>query len=161
MVTDEVANLRAAYPDVDVETTIPDDVSVAADDLLHRVFSNLLENAVKHNESPQPRVEVNAEWQDTSVTVRITDNGKGIPEPDRATMFELGNRGNEGLGLYVERYDGQVELSDTGPDGSTFTLELQTETDRALSDDAEPADSYVRNGEDLPPLMSRHGDTAD
>lgn len=159
VVAEEVANLRDTHPETDVETSIPGDVFVPADDLVRRVFSNLLVNAVRHNESSHPRVEVSVEPQDASARVRIADNGPGIPEHELATLFERGPRGNDGLGLHVvhalvERYDGQVELTETGPAGSTFTVELPTDTGHAPPGDPVAGVPDSSATESLPPLMS-------
>lgn len=127
----ELKQLRDTYESVTVETSIPDDVTVVADELLPRIFSNLLRNAVEHNDSDHPKVRVNVERNDDVATIRIADNGPGIPETERATLFERGDNtgAKHGLGLYlvrtlVERYGGAVELTETGTDGSVFTVEL-------------------------------------
>lgn len=102
-----------------------------ADGLLERVFSNLLLNAVKHNDRSAPRIRVSVETDDETATVHVADNGPGVPEGQRDTLFERDtDRGSShGLGLYlvrtlVERYGGSVELTETGPEGSVFTVTL-------------------------------------
>lgn len=137
----ELAQLRDTYESVTVEASIPSDVTVRADELLPRIFSNLLRNAVEHNDSDRPEVRVNVAQNDDAVTVSIADNGSGVPESERETLFERGDNtgAKHGLGLYlvrtlVERYDGTVELTETGPDGSVFTVELPT-PDRDAEDD--------------------------
>ena len=125
----EVRALRDRHDGVTVETSMPESAGVAADDLLARVFSNLLENAVLHNDSGTPRVEVAIDADPESVTVTVIDDGPGVPEDEQGTLFERSGRGDHGLGLYLvrtllRRYDGTIELTETGPDGSTFTIEL-------------------------------------
>lgn len=126
---DELEDIRATYEDVEIDASLSDDVRVLADDLLPRVFGNLLSNAVEHNDSSTPRVEVSVESTPENVFVRITDDGPGVPESERETLFERSGRGDHGLGLYlsrvlVDRYGGSVELADTGGEGSTFTVSL-------------------------------------
>ena len=129
-VRDAVATLHATYDGVEVDVSADDDVSVAADDLLPRLFSNLLTNAVEHNDSAAPRVDVTVETTPDSVTVRVADNGPGIPESKVPTLFERTAEGtSHGLGLYLvhtlaRRYGGGTELLATGPDGSVFAVEL-------------------------------------
>lgn len=142
----ELDQLRDAYESVTVETSIPDDVTVVADELLPRIFSNLLRNAVEHNDSDRPEVRVNVERNDDTTTVQIADNGPGIPENERPTLFERGDNtgAKHGLGLYlvrtlVERYGGAVELTETGTDGSVFTVELPIA-------DATPDSSHTDSG---------------
>lgn len=146
----ELSQLRDTYESVTVETSIPDDVTVLADELLPRVFSNLLRNAVEHNDNDHPKVHVNVGRNDDAATVRVADNGPGVPTNERETLFKRGDNtgAKHGLGLYlvrtlVERYGGEVELTETGTDGSVFTVELPIA--EATADgghaDSGPADS--------------------
>ncbi|HVH69264.1 MAG TPA: ATP-binding protein [Gemmatimonadales bacterium] len=112
------------------------------EDLLHRVVSNLVLNAVQAT-GKGARVEV---WTgrggtearalpggagiENPVTLAVRDNGPGIPESLRARLFEpfvTGRVGGTGLGLAivqraVEAHRGLV-LVDTSPgQGTTFTV---------------------------------------
>lgn len=79
---------------------------------LEIIFRNLIDNAVKYGGTP-PRVEVSAsEVGGQSVTVRVSDNGPGIPPNQRRKIFgrfvRLGNelersKPGTGLGLYLVR----------------------------------------------------------
>ncbi|WP_433625787.1 ATP-binding protein [Halomicrococcus sp. NG-SE-24] len=127
----ELEKLRSTYESVEVDADLPDDAPVVADDLLPRIYSNLLRNAVEHNDSAPARVNVTAERTADAVVVRIADDGPGIPADERSTLFERSDNtgATHGLGLYLvrtlaERYGGTVELTETGPDGSAFTVEL-------------------------------------
>lgn len=127
----ELDDLCDTYESVEVDASVPDEVYVVADDLLPRVFSNLLVNAVEHNDGSTSEVDVTVEADSRTVTVRIADDGPGVPDEERRTLFERGDNtgSNHGLGLYlvrtlVERYEGTVELAETGDDGSTFVVEL-------------------------------------
>lgn len=137
----EAESLRNLPEDVDVEASIPESAFVRADDLLPRLFSNLLANAVEHNDSPTPRVRVTVETGPETVRVRIEDDGPGIPEGKLEGLFERGIAGNgdHGIGLYLvrrlaDRYDGTVEVTATGPEGTVLTVELprvRTDTERS------------------------------
>lgn len=131
VIRNEIRDLRDVYGAVEVEAELPETVHVQADPLLPRVFSNLLGNAVEHNDSELAKVSVRVETTETTAVVRIADNGPGIPSADRATLFERDTptKSDHGLGLYlvrqlVERYDGTVELAETGADGTEFVVEL-------------------------------------
>ena len=142
---DEVTAIRQA--DGDVVVTVEDlpSVSVLANDMLPSVFRNLLTNAVRHNDSPQPRIRVSVDTAADSVTVHVADNGPGIPDDRKESIFEHGQKadgsGGTGLGLYlvstlVEQYGGTVTVRDRvdaeqphlgvddGKDGAVFAVTL-------------------------------------
>jgi two-component system, OmpR family, sensor histidine kinase KdpD len=99
---------------------------------LERVLANLLENALKHSPVESPVV-VSAGVGGGRVTVRVTDHGDGIPQPERARVFEpffrgRGRRGSgSGLGLaicrgLVEANGGQILLSSDRALGTSFAV---------------------------------------
>jgi two-component system, OmpR family, sensor histidine kinase KdpD len=97
---------------------------------LERVFSNLVENAFKF--SGDRPVLVRGGQTGAGVTVRVVDQGPGIPRRDRAQVFEPFFRGTDrgpgaGLGLaicrgFVEANGGRIVLqAGTGP-GTSFAV---------------------------------------
>jgi signal transduction histidine kinase len=129
-----VENVRSAYPDATIDCDPVPDSPVRADRLLDAVFENLLTNAVEHNDSDAPHVEVAVADRSDGVAIRIADNGPGVPTEIRNRVFEPGEYGTEstgqGLGLYlvatlVERYGGEVAIEDSEPRGTVFVVELQ------------------------------------
>jgi signal transduction histidine kinase len=101
--------------------------------MLGSVFKNLLTNAIVHNDDPVREVTVSAAVDDDTVSVRIADNGPGIPDDRKEAIFEDGEKGLEsagtGLGLYlvetlVDRYGGGVRVEDNDPEGSVFVVDL-------------------------------------
>ncbi|MGC5016384.1 sensor histidine kinase [Streptosporangium sp. DT93] len=102
-------------------------VTVTGDALdLGRVLVNLVDNALRHTRAPV-LVELRAEGADAVLTV--TDDGPGIPEPDRERVFDRFTRldsarsrdeGGAGLGLAIVRetvhaHGGAVHLEDASP----------------------------------------------
>lgn len=129
----EVTSLQSAYPEVHVETDIPAGVTVRADALLPSVFRNLLRNAVVHNPSTPPEIHVAVVQEDATATVRITDNGPGIPDHVLENLFEAADQGDHGFGLYLvktltERYGGSVTVESTGDEGTTISVTLEQPT---------------------------------
>ena len=132
VVRGEVGKLEAGGRDatVRVDGEIPD-VIVLADDLLASVFGNLLRNAVQHNDG-DPTVAVSATADDDTVTVRVVDDGPGVPAGVRDAVFERGESGLDGgtgMGLYlvktlVDRYDGAIRVGDSDLGGAVFEVEL-------------------------------------
>lgn len=66
---------------VTIETDL-DGARVVANDTLVPAVRALVENAVEHNDSANPRVEVSTRVEDCRVILRVRDNGPGI-DPDR------------------------------------------------------------------------------
>lgn len=137
VLTEELENARSmAEPDVEIEADIPEGLGVLADDLLPRVFRNLLMNAIKHNDSPTPRIEVTVAEATDTVAVSVADNGPGVPESVQERLFQRSQRVDHGLGLYlvhelVARYGGDIDLVATGPTGAEFQVTLHRATGQA------------------------------
>ncbi len=138
VIQQELDEARERNPDatISIAGTIPA-VTVQANDLLDSVFRNLLSNAVTHNHTADPTVQLSATNQDDTVTVVVADNGPGIPDAARDQLFERGWTGTDtgtGMGLYlVDRvltaYGGSIRLDDDTDltadlGGATFILTL-------------------------------------
>ncbi|MBV0924966.1 GHKL domain-containing protein [Halomicroarcula limicola] len=133
---DEVERIRLNHPDVDIDLSVPAGIVVEGDDLLGRVFGNLLRNAVEHNAPGSLRIAVEVETVDEAAAVAIRDNGDGIPERCLDTLFDRPQVGTHGLGLHIVRelvnsYSGTVELVDTGTGGTTFEVTVPLARARA------------------------------
>ena len=156
VVADELARLERRFDDVTVEATVPDGLYVEGNEGMRWLFANLLENAVEHNDGDGPRVEVTVSETSETVTVRIADDGPGIPPDVRETLFDR-RSDNHGLGLYLvrilaTRYGGSVDLAETGPDGTAFTVTLPRADEpsdpshRRADPDSSPIDARVPAG---------------
>ena len=132
--TRELDEIGDEYPDahVMVEGELPS-VQIQANRMLDSVFRNLLSNAVQHNDKDVPEVSVSATSHDERVTVRIADNGPGVPDGQKEEIFGKGEKGLDssgtGLGLYLVRhlvthYGGEVWIEDNDPEGAVFAVEL-------------------------------------
>jgi signal transduction histidine kinase len=127
----EIDTLQSTHQEVSITTSLPEQAVARANDPLRSAFANLLWNAVEHNDSETPRVEVTVRREATKVVVQIADNGPGIPRAERDTLFEpeIRSDDNHGLGLalthtLVDHYEGNLEVTETGPDGTVFTLTI-------------------------------------
>jgi len=115
----------------EVHSGVEEGPDVVADDLLAEVFENLLTNAVQHNDADVPRVVVDVEPDAETVTVRVADNGPGIPDDLESRIFEkgagdLGDPGT-GFGLYlvreiVDTYGGTVGVDGNECGGATVSV---------------------------------------
>ncbi len=125
--------VRAAQPDATVELDMPAELPLAHADpvQMERVFTNLIENAVKFS-PPGGTARVSASSTEDRVTVRVSDQGRGIPPADRAHVFEPFFRGRRdqpgsGLGLaisrgFVEANGGRIALHPGARSGTSFTV---------------------------------------
>jgi signal transduction histidine kinase len=133
VVESEVEQVRRTNSRVDVEVGGDDAVRARAGDLCNRVFRNLLENAAEHNEGDL-RVSIDVSAGEEWATVRVRDDGDGIPAAARETLFEPPESGDHGYGLFltnhlVQVYGGRLALGETGPDGTEFVVRFPLVTD--------------------------------
>jgi len=77
-------------------------------DRLMQVFINLISNAIKYNDKPKPVINLDMEETSEGIAVRVADNGPGISDSDRETIFEKfsklssgGSTSGVGLGLSI------------------------------------------------------------
>lgn len=131
----EVTTLAESYPDVDIETDIQTGLAIEADSLIHQLFSNLLQNAVFHNDVEGLTIRVTAAQSGDTMEVSVSDDGKGISPEVRETCFALGKQGPEskgdGIGLYLvsrlaDVYGGTVDVSESPSGGALFRVSLPT-----------------------------------
>lgn len=136
----QVEQARTAYPAAAITVEKVCTATTAGDDMLGSVFRNLLQNAIRHNNKTPPEVQVSATRTEDAdeVIVRIADNGPGIPDEQKQTVFGKGEKGlnspGAGLGLYlvqtlVETYGGEVWIEDNDPEGAIFVVSLPVVTD--------------------------------
>lgn len=117
------------------------DVSLSVNvdrDRMMQVMANLLSNAAKFSSSGGT-VEISVARRNGNVRVAVKDNGSGIPEDARATIFERFTqadssdqraKGGTGLGLniakaIVEKHGGTIGFSTETGKGTTFYFDLE------------------------------------
>ena len=141
----EDAGLTAAGVRLDSE--VPPAARVDADpEQLHRILVNLLRNAREAIESDAARgcvgrVAANLLETPDMRSLRIADDGPGLPERARAHLFQpfaaSTRKGGAGLGLAIARelahgHGGDLVLVSTGPEGTVFELILPVLDPQAL-----------------------------
>jgi len=138
-----------ADSDATVELAI-DDEQVLANHLADEVLASVVENAVEHNTSDQPRVEIETQHAGDWIQVRVADNGPGITDELKTTVFERSLSNDQtagGFGLYfvsvmMDLYGGKVWYEDNDPSGAVAILEFQRvegSADRDGGSEATPA----------------------
>jgi PAS domain S-box-containing protein len=129
--------------DIDVDYRIPEDVKelFVDEDLIRRVFINLLQNAFKFTpEDGQIQIAVDEADDSDFLRVRISDTGPGIPADMRDAIFRQGiqiegrkpRTGGKGSGLglnfcklAVEAHGGYIRVEPDSPlSGACFAFTL-------------------------------------
>ncbi|KMQ65481.1 histidine kinase [Chryseobacterium angstadtii] len=128
-------NAKITFESPKSEITIEECPDVLADKtLLHQVFLNIINNAVKYSShQEEPKVKIRGTEEEGAIVYRISDNGIGIPEEEKHKMFKIFNRmdnakkfkGN-GVGLSIVyrimmRIGGNVDY-ESNKEGTCFIL---------------------------------------
>jgi len=105
------------------------DATIEADDFLELLLSNILMNAIEHNPNEEKKVWVELKENEFEYMVSIADNGKGITDAVKASLFDTSRRFG-GLGLHtahyiVEKYNGHIEVHDRVAGDSTQGAEFR------------------------------------
>lgn len=131
---------QASSKDIVMSHQIPDDLYANADaDMVKTIFRNLIANAIKFT----PRsgmIEIEAYASLTDVEIFVTDNGVGMDEKTRASLFKLGetssrpgteNERGTGFGLllckeFIKKHGGEIAIESEPGKGTKvkFTLPL-------------------------------------
>lgn len=131
IVDEAAAEALAAHEGVTFKNEIVREaLGIADPDHLHRIAANLIRNAAEAMDG----VGVVSVGYDGSA-LSFADNGPGLPEKARKNLFKAFSgstrRDGTGLGLALSRdlarsMGGELELGETGPDGTRFVLTLPT-----------------------------------
>ncbi len=132
VVTDRVRIAEANQIDLGLVSTETVTVEGSVDNL-RILLNNLVDNAIRYA-GPHARVDVAVRRNGETAVLEVSDNGPGIPETDRARVWERFYRGSahpasgSGLGLSIvkriaEQHRATVSL-DTGPDSNGLTVRL-------------------------------------
>jgi PAS domain S-box-containing protein len=147
LVSDIVTTVSEEYSTASFDLDGSDPLYVRADSRLKLAVKELLDNAVVHNDQPEPEVTVTTrpsreKQSERWIDIEIVDNGPGIPDQELETIKqgeETPLQHGTGLGLWivywtVSLYGGEVTFVDNSPRGTGVVLNLPRMS----------ADSYVR-----------------
>ncbi|AZH24383.1 sensor histidine kinase [Haloplanus aerogenes] len=134
-VRNELVTRRETYPEAEFRLEADlSEIEVRANELLSSVIRNLLNNAVQHNDGETPTVTIDADRTEESVIISVADDGPGIPDSQKETVFGKGEKNLDsagtGIGLYlvkrlVDEFGGDVWIEDNDPKGAIFKVQLQ------------------------------------
>jgi PAS domain S-box-containing protein len=126
-----VREVKAAHPEVTVETTFPAAAWGRAHEAVEVAIEELLENAIAHtDEAAAVSVTVEDRHDEDVVEVRVADTGPGIPEMERRVLLsgtETPLEHMEGIGLWLVNWTvtssgGAVDIQENDPRGSVVVL---------------------------------------
>ncbi|MFO0831999.1 MAG: sensor histidine kinase KdpD [Phycisphaerales bacterium] len=137
-----LARHRAALRTRPFQARIPPDLPLIRVDnaMLPQVIHNLVDNALRYT-APDTPIDVAAWATDSSVIVRVSDQGPGLPDAERARVFQRFFRGRAGgasqsagigLGLticegIVQAHGGRIWTEHNQPRGVSFLFSLPIE----------------------------------
>jgi len=135
----ELASARSVYiQQWDLDTDFRNSCWVKGDALqLHRVFVNLLTNAINHSKRGG-KVEVIFSTGEGYHIVEVADQGQGITDKELPLLFERFYQGHgdrqatgTGLGLYlcrqiIEAHGGKIWAQQRSPQGAVFAFSLKS-----------------------------------
>jgi len=132
---DQLDRLCADWPAAEVDAEIPPSAPVVAHELLPYAFENLLENAVKHNDSDSPtvRVEVTEPSDPRRLSLAIEDDGPGLPDVEKKALTgdtETALVHSTGTGLWLTRWivhssGGRLNVDSDPSEGTRVTIGLR------------------------------------
>jgi signal transduction histidine kinase len=128
--------LAVGDTNIRISSSVEGNISMRADrEQLYRIVSNIVRNArqVLSARKQEGDIQVVGEETAESWTIKVSDNGPGLPKKaldNLFTPFEGGARkGGSGLGLaisaeLVKGHGGTIKLTSSGPEGSIFLITL-------------------------------------
>jgi len=151
LVAECARNMRtlASAKQIRLHSDAPKEMPIRADEaLLRRMVLNLVDNAIKYTQTGG-EVSICCGETEIGYSLSIRDTGEGIPSELQPRIFERFFRadkvrsrsesdgGGAGLGLSIslwiaEAHGGRLELTQSDPGGSIFTIFLLRTTDKPL-----------------------------
>ncbi len=106
--------------------------------LIIQVIINLVDNAIKYTPSGS-EIKITAQSHGNTISISVADNGPGIPDNQKATIFKMFYTGEHkvvdcrrslGLGLslcesIINAHGGEIKVTDNQPHGCIFTFTLK------------------------------------
>lgn len=109
---------------------------INANEHIHTLLMNILTNAVKHNLSPDNHIWIDVNEVDGGFEVIVSDDGPGIPDKNKATLFDPERRFG-GVGIHqakqiAEKFGGCISVADriegTYSEGASFKIWIPKQT---------------------------------
>lgn len=88
---------------IKLENVIPAGIELYADPLIEKVFSNLIENVIRHGGISTTTIRFRYIGKNDTCTIVCEDDGAGVPADEKEKIFTYGFGKNSGLGLFLSR----------------------------------------------------------
>ncbi|MBD3405322.1 MAG: PAS domain S-box protein [Candidatus Lokiarchaeota archaeon] len=133
-----ITDFKSDNPSIEIKTDLTNSPLWSyIDQFFVSVIQNILENAIVHNPQPdsEKRIWIRVQSQQKGCEISISDNGKGIPDSQKDSLFDMQRRfGGVSLHLIrqiIEKYGGKIKVQDRLPGepekGTEFLLWIPTE----------------------------------
>ncbi|EKQ55992.1 MULTISPECIES: PAS domain-containing sensor histidine kinase [unclassified Clostridium] len=141
VVEDIVQSVASYVKSRDIElifdTEIEEKIMSFDHDMIERIMLNLISNAFKYSH-PRGHIYVDLLDNESSIIIKVKDEGDGIPPNKLDVIFERFGQANSslsrqcegtGIGLYlvksfIEMHNGKISVVSTEGEGSEFSIEL-------------------------------------
>jgi signal transduction histidine kinase/ligand-binding sensor domain-containing protein/DNA-binding NarL/FixJ family response regulator len=161
--TTEAFLWQAESEEINFNIIIPDSLECFFDkDIIEKVIYNLLSNAFKFTpKNGIVEIELKQIWKKNKqiATITIKDSGRGIPDNQKALIFERyvhgKDRSSSGIGLHlsyqlIQAHKGEINVADSYYGGAEFIVNIPvSKSYYNLEDFFETADSKIPGGEAL------------
>jgi signal transduction histidine kinase len=131
------SGIQREYPSAELTISLPERLPVIAHPLIDSALSNLIQNAIIHNNKQKPKVTIEyksiVDENHDLIEIRIADNGPGIPN-DQINVLTQGYETDlnhlSGLGLWlvnwiVMKSDGEIRFQNNQPEGSIVCMRFR------------------------------------
>jgi PAS domain S-box-containing protein len=124
------------FNEIRIKTDIAIKSSIYSDrQFLHSIIHNLISNAfTNRKKTDEDEIIICGDLKNGQLTIKVSDNGKGIPGHIKDKMFKKFSTGDSqgggtGLGLYIvknltDKLNGEISFTSQVMKGTTFTLQL-------------------------------------
>lgn len=128
----------ATTKQITIIESVPDDLEVCADsEMMKTLFRNLLSNAIKFT-GVKGKITITAEQKETQTVIAVTDNGIGMNDITRQSLFkigqtqsQLGTCGEKGTGFglvlckeIIDKHNGDIRVESEKGKGSAFIFTI-------------------------------------
>ena len=126
----ESSKSEVALRGVTVFNQIPDVLEVYADPIIRKVFTTILENAIRHGEYVTS-IRISCSEVDKNLIITCEDDGVGVPSEEKGYIFDHGHGKHTGIGLFLAREILSItglSIRECGEPGKGATFEILVPT---------------------------------